>query len=247
MSITQSLRIPQSPIPEVLYKYCPPERIDILEGMQIRFSSPSQFNDTFDSHYLVPTSQGAKGKTARTLLRNRLGILSLTERRDNHLMWVHYARNHTGFVLGFDARASFFQEDDHVLRKVIYEPGPRVHSEADVNVCFYKSNEWEYEQEWRCVRSFQSSESRMIDIDPSLITQTIFGSRMESWQIARILVFAQALEAIAHTQFFVSTPSRSSWTMETHSKTMSLCTHCDGSGYLMQDQLEAQPLKAKKS
>jgi hypothetical protein len=30
--------IPEVEVPTTLYKYCPPERIDILEGLQIRFS-----------------------------------------------------------------------------------------------------------------------------------------------------------------------------------------------------------------
>ncbi len=187
MSALLSTEIPQSPVPEVLYKYYSPERISVLESMELRFTKPSEFNDTFDSHYLIPSSQGAKGKVARTLLRNRLGIFCLTERADNHLMWVHYAMNDTGFVLGFNARARFFQDDNRILRKVIYQKGPRVFSDADMNVCFYKSDEWKYEREWRCVRSFEVSESRAVGIEPDLISHIIFGSRMEAWQIARIM------------------------------------------------------------
>lgn len=236
MSVVQSIKVPESPVPAVLYKYFPPERIDVLETMQFRFSSPSQFNDTFDTHYLVPTSQGPKARVARRWLRNQLGIFCLTEKPDNHLMWVHYARNHTGFVLGFNARAPFFQENDRVLRKVIYESGPRVFSEPDVNVCFYKSNAWTYEQEWRCVREFQPSDPRSVQIDdPGLITHIIFGSRIEGWQIARIIQCATEYDMMAHTQFLLSSPSRNSWTIENHRKKMSLCVRCDGSGYLMED------------
>jgi len=150
-------------------------------------------------------------------------------------MWVHYARNHTGFVLGFDARAAFFQESNRILRKVIYQPGPKVLAEADMNVCFYKSDEWLNEQEWRCVRSFEISESRAVEIDPSLVTRIIFGSRMETWQIARIMRSATVLEMIPRTQFLLSSPSISSWTIDNRPKTMSLCPHCEGDGYLMRD------------
>ena len=31
-----------------LYKYCPPERSDILKNRQIAFTLPSNFNDPFD-------------------------------------------------------------------------------------------------------------------------------------------------------------------------------------------------------
>ena len=37
--------------PSVLYKYCPPARIDIFENFAVRFSPPSEFNDTFDTEY----------------------------------------------------------------------------------------------------------------------------------------------------------------------------------------------------
>ena len=36
-----------------------------------------------------------------------MGVLCLTERPDNHMMWVNYARNHTGFVIGFDLASPF--------------------------------------------------------------------------------------------------------------------------------------------
>ena len=76
--------------------------------MKLRFSRPSEFNDTFDTHYLVPRDQSTKRSLERVRLRAKLGILCLTEQSNNHLMWVNYARNHTGFVLGFDANAPFF-------------------------------------------------------------------------------------------------------------------------------------------
>ena len=67
MSASPSVKVPKGPIPEVLYKYCPPERIDNFETMQVRFSSPPELNDTFDSHYLVPNVLGVKGRTARSM------------------------------------------------------------------------------------------------------------------------------------------------------------------------------------
>lgn len=234
MSAVQSVEVPESPVPEVLYKYLPPERIDILENMELRFSRPSEFNDTFDTHYLVPKDQGSKGKAARLLLKNKLGIFCLTERPDNHLMWVHYARNHTGFILGFNGNASFFRENDRILRKVIYRSGPKVLPEAGMNACFYKSDQWKYEQEWRCVRYFQPSEPRVVGIESGLVTQIIFGSRMEAWQIVRIMQCATAYE-MTHTRFLLSSPSRSSWTFENSPKKMSLCNNCAGNGYLMED------------
>jgi hypothetical protein len=64
-----------------------------------------------------------------TLLRQLggiLGILCLSEKPDNPLMWAHYASSHTGFAVGFDPEHSFFHQrrndDDQFgyLRKVRY-------------------------------------------------------------------------------------------------------------------------------
>lgn len=244
MAAIQRAGVPESPVPTILYKYLPPERIDILEGMELRFGRPSEFNDTFDAHYLVPKREGPRGIAARFRLRNQLGVLCLTERPDNHLMWVHYARNHTGFILGLDTSQSFFHENGRILRKVVYRSHPNVLPEADVDACidacFYKSDAWEHEQEWRCVRQFQSSEPRMVSIEPRLVTQVVFGYRMEDWQKARIVQCVTLLE-MTHTQFLASSPSRSSYTFENSPKKMSLCNSCGGNGYLMDAQVQTDP------
>jgi len=220
--------------PAILYKYLPPDRIDILENRRLRFSRPTDFNDTFDSDFLIPKSQGIGAKAARYHLKNQLGVLCLTAQADNHLMWVHYAQNHTGFILGFNSHARFFSEKDRILRKVTYQDRPNVLSNADLNVCFYKSNAWKYEREWRCVRSFQPSESRMEMIEPELVSQIIFGSRMAPWQIARIVSCLTAY-GMKDAQYFISSPSHKSWTFQNDRKEMSVCHKCAGNGYLMED------------
>ena len=79
----------------------------------------------------------ARAKLARARRRDRLGILCLTEDADNHLMWVNYARNHTGFVIGFRTASAFFQAGGASLRKVRYDPRPPDSVEEDA--CFFKS------------------------------------------------------------------------------------------------------------
>jgi hypothetical protein len=234
MPAVQSLGVPNAQPPDVLYKYLPPERIDILEGVEIRFSRPSDFNDDFDSHYLVPSAQGLKGTGARFLFKNRIGIFCLTERADDHVMWVHYAANHTGFILGFDASAHFFRDDGRTLGKVIYQARPNVLPEADVRACFRKSNDWKYEKEWRCVRKFESSEPRMVGLDPALVKEIVFGFRMKPWHITRIMQLVTEYE-MNHVKFMISSASKTEWTFQNHPKTMSLCNSCGGNGYLMDD------------
>ena len=226
--------IPEVPVPGTLYKYCPPERIDIFESLQIRFSPPSQFNDTFDSYHLIPSEAGTPAKVERLKLRARLGVLCLTERSDNQLMWVNYAKNHTGFVIGFDAHSAFFDADERLLRKVQYQEKPKVLPVPDRCGCFYKPLPWEYEREWRCVREFAKSESRLVTIEPALITKIVIGHRMESWHIAQIALSVQAMEIGA--DFFLSSPSHSSWKFSRKPKWVKLCETCGGQGYTMDDR-----------
>ena len=222
-------------LPDLLYKYLPPERIDILESMQIRFSRPSEFNDIFDSHFLVPRSQGGKAIANRFRWKVQLGVFCLAERPDNHLMWVDYASSHTGFVVGFDAHAPFFGADGRVLRKVEYRKKPKVALEVDMNACFDKSETWKHEEEWRCVRRFDHKEPREVAIEPSLIRQIIFGAKMEAWHKAKIMFVAKAYEMTKTMTFLLSQPSSPSWSIEIRPTNVAVCDKCDGDGYVMED------------
>lgn len=99
-----------------------------------------------------------------------VGVLSLTEKPDNLLMWAHYAAEHTGYVIGFDTTQKYWNNfgdergNSHVgvLRKVDYSehrPAPaHLAAVSLVEMYFTKSHEWEYEQEWRVFRNVQEAD-----------------------------------------------------------------------------------------
>ena len=87
-----------------------------------------------------------------------IGVLSLTEKPDNLLMWSHYAESHRGYCIGFNSNHSFFnrkrseKDEFYHLRKVKYLAHRPSKSLVDMNgtdIFLLKSNAWEYEQEWR--------------------------------------------------------------------------------------------------
>jgi len=104
-----------------------------------------------------------------TLARG-VGILSLTEKADNLLMWAHYAQSHEGFVIGFNMRDPFFSRPDarkdalHDLRKVRYStrrPQLKFLTELSLlEMYFTKGKEWKYEQEWRMYTTMPELETR---------------------------------------------------------------------------------------
>jgi Protein of unknown function (DUF2971) len=87
-------------------------------------------------------------------------MLSLTRKRNNLLMWSHYADSHRGFVIGFNDENQFFHQKTprtmSPLMQVQYLPKrpvvPRF-EELPKNlhelVFLTKSEQWSYEQEMR--------------------------------------------------------------------------------------------------
>jgi hypothetical protein len=235
------IEVSKTALPPILYKYCPPERIDVIYSFRIRFSPPSEFNDIFDTRFVPPppsematTAESARAKLIRARRRNRFGILCLTEDADNHLMWVNYAQNHTGFVIGFKTSSPFFQAGGTGLRKVMYHAPPLDSPEEDA--CFYKSPDWKYEKEWRYVRTFDDSEDRLVNIDDeNLIVEIVFGHSMKDGDISKIVSQVEALtktSSSADVAFFQSTPVHSDWRFVKEPKTFECCNHCNGRGFV---------------
>ena len=137
----------------ILYKYFPPERLDVLDTATIRFTQPAVFNDVFESRprdFLIedlhwrsrcehPECVKAHVRSIQSHLtlreRSSCGILCLTALQDNLLMWAHYAAEHTGFVIGFDTTHAFFSRSPEStgLCKVTYSDtrGTRPLSEVE--------------------------------------------------------------------------------------------------------------------
>jgi hypothetical protein len=182
--------------PEILYKYLSfgEGARGILRDNTIKFTSPLEFNDPFDSRIellldaphdewkkffskripeysakrmspakrVILAAQLARKATAANLSGesfldyvNDFGVLCLSERRDDLLMWSHYANSHQGICVGFWSGYAhpFF------CRAL-----PVDYAEEYPNVSFLESNEkrlettlltksshWIYEREWRII------------------------------------------------------------------------------------------------
>lgn len=157
------------PIPDLLYKYVSPERIDVLREKRIRFTQPCFLNDPFEFRPGMPEAPAhfeekiaKKRETVCEGESQNAGILSLTEKRDSIPMWAHYADAHRGFAIGFDTGSSFFKPAiaNGKVRRVRYECGrpsltrglpPDRPWEGPDSIFWTKSPEWSYELEWRWI------------------------------------------------------------------------------------------------
>jgi hypothetical protein len=103
-----------------------------------------------------------------------IGVLALSEKCDNLLMWAHYAQSHTGLVIGFDGQHEYFHQqlgpsdEFRHIRKVRYSDlRPTIDLttvEDATDILLTKSIEWSYEQEWRMMRPLEDvTETRVIN------------------------------------------------------------------------------------
>lgn len=125
------------------------------------------------------------GLSIMNSLNKGLGILSLSKKKNNLLMWSHYADNHRGFVIGFDETHEFFnpknsQNPINSLREVNYVK-PRSISEWETDdeayqkIFFEKPIDWIYEEEVRIIRHFnQISKTVELTGYPPTYKQTVF-------------------------------------------------------------------------
>jgi len=89
-----------------------------LKDGYIRATQLSALNDPFEAIYcenalseLCPHFEICESPseliTHIEINKNKIGVISLTEAKDNLLMWSHYANEHKGAVIGFWAKSAF--------------------------------------------------------------------------------------------------------------------------------------------
>lgn len=125
------------------------------------------------------------------------GVLCLSSKPDNILMWSHYADSHLGVVLTINVKNHFFSN----VRNISYErkrPSIDINydykSEKDQleygkNIFFTKSEDWSYESEFRDIKLLSTglhSDQKdrlglpivLFDFPQEIIKGLIFGSRL---------------------------------------------------------------------
>lgn len=103
-----------------------------------------------------PAMWEALGSDLIQVYRHKLGLYCLTERNDSILMWSHYAADHTGYCLEFEATddTPVFGTAQQVSYADTY-PEINFYNTPDsdkVTLSFLtKFTDWSYEREWRII------------------------------------------------------------------------------------------------
>jgi hypothetical protein len=189
-----------------IYKYTPTHipGVDIFkyifEDKKLFFSNLLKLNDPFElkphiKKYEVPENDmilnmganlinlsGQAHKSHYATANHQLkdvGILSLTNREDNLMLWAHYADSHKGIVIEFDEKHPFFTDSNYLhpyllypLDKVFYKPSrPSINSDKyyDKETFYTKSEDWKYEEEYRI--TIDEREYKLNPIKSEIITK----------------------------------------------------------------------------
>jgi hypothetical protein len=210
---------------------------DVLQGMYRRMTMSGEFQGSYDDFVsilqqhtnklardLIDWYPGEAAKFRREHVNNvsrEFGLICFSAVRDDILMWSHYTRGHTGFVIGFPAEASLFSigppvhEVEYLEERVLMgyvrrRDDPRLRSQINALIR-RKSPHWEYEAEWRqlhflanCVSAPDPEKPDKVNyyfpIDASSISEMILGCRCTDTEVHRILQAKQ----FAHVQLYLA-------------------------------------------
>ena len=167
-------------------------------------------------------------KQGRKIISDQFKITCLSERMDSPLMWAHYANKHFGFCLEYDFTSTLigprypdllsaqlmlfpvhYTETRPLLTKTIFNSKnilsylktkqiPKITFEKIMYELLSKSNEWDYEREWRILNI--SGKSTMRLPKPRKI---FLGANIEDGAKQRIISIAKA-KNIPIYQMFLS-------------------------------------------
>lgn len=141
----------------------------MLEEDLVWFSTMDEVNDIFEfpvnfdfNHMDIQVNSRIESlKTSYMSTKLNIGIFSMCEKVDNLLLWAHYGNSHHGYCVEYDA-LDVLECFQCSLLPVVYQEKFLDVSEflkdtatASIELAFRsvitKGNEWNYENEWRCV------------------------------------------------------------------------------------------------
>jgi Protein of unknown function (DUF2971) len=223
---------PRSRIEELLSEKFGPRVLQIVENASRQFPSIdrqtiSRIAENLEKE-LIP--KGAEQVeeffpvTVRTIyekLDANMGILSLTEIPTNALMWSHYAEGGRGILVEFSSSHPWFwcqrSEDDdfHHLRQVKYpssRPPKFLFDTIGEELLYTKDKEWEYEREWRIIRSFSDAavhlgpdsygkNVHLFAIPPDCVSSVVLGYRASPEAVENLNNIVAANPALSHVHF----------------------------------------------
>lgn len=142
-----------------------------------------------EARRVMKTSMSSKNITATTrsiqdeharVITETVGVLCVCKKRDDILMWSHYADSHKGVCLEFDGMAKFMAHAQEVKYSKTREPIRAYHETEEQmmeKALLTKSDRWAYEDEYRLLRYKHGP--GLVEFRPHNLTGIILGANAD--------------------------------------------------------------------
>lgn len=157
--------------------------IDILMRQRLYAASYDELNDPMEGFFLFDPSTDDNVKAYLRDKRKRTGICSLSKNYRNTLMWSFYAEDHKGICIKLAVTSK-----EWIQREIIYDnklPVMTDDSSKYMDLLSSKSKHWEYEDEVRYIRVFDSQDKMRKSRFVSIYIDSIYlGYKMNDKDVA---------------------------------------------------------------
>ncbi len=195
---------------KILYRYRDFDdknyNLDSIKNEKMYFSQPNKFNDPHDSLVFIDSEKVdlKLGKHKKRIISEEdfvnhkkqiVDIACLCEEFDSTLMWAHYAKNHSGFVLEYDLSVlennssmmicpviysdhrfdstefyinfikELIKEKCFEKYKISYKTSEKLDLLSIIQPFVYKSINWIYENEWRIIMNHKNDKGQPFFLD----------------------------------------------------------------------------------
>ncbi len=140
---------------------------------------------------------------------NRKGVCCMTGKRDNILMWSHYADSHRGICLGFDVmwHPDFFLYPIRINYASDYPQIPITEISYPTALLKTKYEGWSYEEEFRIYKAGAGCYS----FNPKSLRQIIFGCKVEQDKIETVDAILKNRPELSHVELYKAEIKTSSY------------------------------------
>lgn len=160
-----------------------------------------------------------KNEAYLKLINENIGVLSLTTKSDNLLMWAHYANEHKGFVIEFDTNFNPFNNKELKVDYKKKRPIEKIGRENTNRVFLTKSVDWKYEDEYRIIKKLDGyshigNNIHLFNFPKTSIKSIYCGCDMDVNKKKEILSIIEKDEDLNHLKVFDSSISNKYYELE---------------------------------
>ncbi len=158
---------------KILYKYRGFSNLefalDIFLNERLFSADFRNLNDPMEGRFRYSKQIADKNRIREVLIeKSDLGILSLSENADNHLLWSYYAEGHSGFAVG----VQIAPDQDITLKKINYVDDFKVDNISAEEILTMKHDTWQHENEFRVLKPKYANGFPFVNVK---VKEVIFG------------------------------------------------------------------------